>query len=163
MVVTLKRYYGEEKTYLVYDVIKNEYEIDGAKAKVICDVRHGFGCDGIIMGPYHEEDGFHMVILNPDGTETTGSYEAMCVFARYLKDNAYVLKKYVPLHTKDDFVMATYLNEAATHIRLTKGKMHFVADEPMQEDEFIANGDVGYIGTSTMGYEFLAKLQTLEK
>lgn len=158
MVVTLKRYFGEEKTYLVFDVVKNEYEIDSAKAKVICDPRYGFGCDGIIMGPYHEEDGIHMVILNPDGTETTGSYEAMCVFARYLKDNAYVLKKYVPLHTKDHFVIATYLNEAATHVRLSKGKDIFVIDETMGEDEFILTGDVGYIGTSTLGYEFMGKL-----
>ncbi|MGI6093925.1 MAG: hypothetical protein ACOYBL_00695 [Lachnospiraceae bacterium] len=161
MAVTLKRYYGEEKTYLVYDVVKNEYAIDSKRARVICDPRYGIGCDGIIMGPYHEKDGIHMAILNPDGSETAASYEAMCVFARYLKDNAYVEKKYVPIHTKGDFVIASYLNEAATHIRLSKGKEIFVSDETMREDEFILNGDVGYIGTTTLGYEFLAKLDSL--
>lgn len=163
MAVTVKRYFGDEKTYLVFDVIKNDYEITSKKAEVICDPRFGVGCDGIIMGPYHQEDGIHMIVLNPDGSRVNASYEAMCVFARYLKDNAYVEKKYIPIHSDKDFVIASYLNETATHIRLSRGKDIFVSDEAMTEDEFLLNGDVGYIGTTTFGYEFLAKLRNAEE
>lgn len=161
MAVTFKKYFGKENSYLVFDVIKNDYEITAKKAKLICDCKFGVGGDGILMGPYFEEDGIHMRIFQKDGSSNELSEEAMCVFARYLKDNAYVQKKHFSMHANNQFVTASFMNEEGTHVRLSKGKENFVSDETMCEDEVLMLGDVGYVGTSTLGYEFLAKLRTL--
>lgn len=129
MAVTFKKYHGLGNDYLVYDCIKNSYELTPMRAKMICDRHFGVGSDGILVGPFFEEDGIHVKIYNPDGSMAEESGNGIRIFARYLKDNDYVQKKHFVLHTDRGPVEVTYLNENGSRLRASMGKLNFFSDE----------------------------------
>jgi len=129
MAVTFKKYHGLGNDYLVYDTIKNDYEITPEKARLICNRNFGVGSDGILAGPIFEEDGIHVKILNPDGSEAEKSGNGMRIFARYLKDNDYIQKKQFTLQTSGGPLKVTYLNESGSRLRISMGKLSFNSEE----------------------------------
>ena len=79
MKVVVERYHGLGNDYLVFDPNHNELKLDEANVKMLCDRNEGLGADGVLEGPILKEDGMHVKVWNPDGSE----YEDM-VFGRTL-------------------------------------------------------------------------------
>ena len=51
MELTLGMYESYGNDYLVYDCVKNEYELKPEDVRNICNRRFGAGADGILVGP----------------------------------------------------------------------------------------------------------------
>ena len=129
MKVVLERYHGLGNDYLVFDPNHNELELDQANVKMICDRNEGLGADGVLEGPILKEDGMHVKVWNPDGSESETSGNGVRIFAKYLKDAGYVQKKNFKLYTGNGPVEVTFLNEDGSRIRLSVGKASFWSDE----------------------------------
>ena len=52
---------------------------------MICDRNAGLGADGVLEGPVIKEDGMHVKVWNPDGSESETSGNGVRIFAKYLK------------------------------------------------------------------------------
>ena len=70
MKVVLERYHGLSNDYVVFDPNKNELELTPGNVKMICDRNAGLGADGVLEGPVIKEDGMHVKVWNPDGSES---------------------------------------------------------------------------------------------
>ena len=99
MKVVVERYHGLGNDYLVFDPNHNELKLDEANVKMLCDRNEGLGADGVLEGPILKEDGMHVKVWNPDGSESETSGNGVRIFAKYLKDASYVQKKNFKLYT----------------------------------------------------------------
>ena len=82
--VTFEKYHCMGNDYLVYDPNKNEMELNEENIRLICDRNFGVGSDGILAGPYLDQEKMYVKILNPDGSEVPKSGNGMGIFAKYL-------------------------------------------------------------------------------
>ena len=117
MKIALERYHGLGNDYVVYDPNKNELELTSGNVKLICDRNEGLGADGILEGPILEEDGMHVRIWNPDGSQSETSGNGIRIFARYLRDAGYVQKKNFKIYMANGPVEATFLSEDGSERR----------------------------------------------
>ena len=111
MKVVLERYHGLSNDYVVFDPNKNELELTPGNVKMICDRNAGLGADGVLEGPVIKEDGMHVKVWNPDGSESETSGNGVRIFAKYLKDAGYIQKKNFKLYTRYGEAAVTFLNE----------------------------------------------------
>mgnify|MGYP000926936510 CR=1 FL=1 len=111
MKVVLERYHGLSNDYVVFDPNKNELELTPGNVKMICDRNAGLGADGVLEGPVIKEDGMHVKVWNPDGSESETSGNGVRIFAKYLKDAGYIQKKNFKLYTRYGEATVTFLNE----------------------------------------------------
>ena len=124
------KYQGIGNDYLVYDVIKNEKVLTREQIKKICDRNFGVGADGILVGPYlDEEKKIRVRVFNSDGSEAERAGNGIRIFARYLKDAGYVQKRNFHFQTPGGEIEVFYLNEDGSRIRLSVGKASFWSDE----------------------------------
>ena len=63
--VTFEKYHCMGNDYLVYDPNKNEMELNEENIRLICDRNFGVGSDGILAGPYLDQEKMYVKILNP--------------------------------------------------------------------------------------------------
>ena len=129
MKVVVERYHGLGNDYLVFDPNHNELKLDEANVKMLCDRNEGLGADGVLEGPILKEDGMHVKVWNPDGSESETSGNGVRIFAKYLKDAGYVQKKNFKLYTGNGPVEVTFLNEDGSRLRVSMGKLSFWSDE----------------------------------
>ena len=87
------------RTILIFYPNKNELELTPGNVKMICDRNAGLGADGVLEGPVIKEDGMHVKVWNPDGSESETSGNGVRIFAKYLKDAGYIQKKNFKLYT----------------------------------------------------------------
>lgn len=127
--VTFEKYHCFGNDYLVYDPNKNELELTKEAVKLICDRNFGIGADGVLVGPFLDQEKMYVKILNPDGSETEKSGNGMGIFARYLRDAGYVQKNSVSWMTLGGEENVFYLNEEGTRIKISMGKPTFWSDE----------------------------------
>lgn len=129
MKIALERYHGLGNDYVVYDPNKNELALTAGNVKLICDRNEGLGADGILEGPLLEEDGMHVRIWNPDGSQSETSGNGIRIFARYLRDAGYVQKKSFKIFMENGPVEATFLSDDGSKIRINMGKLSFWSDD----------------------------------
>ena len=129
MKVVVERYHGLGNDYLVFDPNHNELKLDEANVKMLCDRNEGLGADGVLEGTILKEDGMHVKVWNPDGSESETSGNGVRIFAKYLKDASYVQKKNFKLYTGNGPVEVTFLNEDGSRLRVSMGKLSFWSDE----------------------------------
>ena len=86
MRLTLYKYHGQNKDYLVYDTIQNHKKLNESMIRMLCDRSRGLGSDGLITGPFLEDDTIGVQVYGPDGSEKNEDAKAFPVFAKYLKD-----------------------------------------------------------------------------
>ena len=129
MDITLERYHGLGNDYLVYDPNKNDLKLNKENVSMLCDRNMGLGSDGILEGPFDGEKHMALRIWNPDGSIAAKSGNGVRIFAKYLRDAGYVQKKNYLLETDGGVVEITYLNEDASRLRISMGKVSFFSDE----------------------------------
>ena len=129
MKVVLERYHGLSNDYVVFDPNRNELELTPGNVKMICDRNAGLGADGVLEGPVIKEDGMHVKVWNPDGSESETSGNGVRIFAKYLKDAGYIQKKNFKLYTRYGEAAVTFLNEDGSRLRVSMGKISFWSDE----------------------------------
>ena len=133
MELTLGMYESYGNDYLVYDCVKNEYELKPEDVRNICNRRFGAGADGILVGPVQMFGKMGVKIYNPDGSEAAISGNGLCIFAKYLKDAGYVIKKELVLQTKSREVTVHYHNEQAGEVTISMGHLYCGQTEPSGE------------------------------
>ena len=69
MRLTLYKYHGQNKDYLVYDTIQNHKKLNESMIRMLCDRNRGLGSDGLITGPFLEDDTIGVQVYGPDGSE----------------------------------------------------------------------------------------------
>lgn len=124
MELTLSMYQSFGNDYLVYDCQKNKYELRPEDIRNICDRRFGAGSDGILVGPVQMFGKLGVRIYNPDGSEAAISGNGLCIFAKYLKDAGYVMKKDFTLQTQSREVEIHYHNEEARELTISMGRLY---------------------------------------
>lgn len=127
--VKFEKYHCMGNDYLIFDPNKNELELSAENIKLICNRNFGIGSDGIMAGPYLDQEKMYVKILNPDGSEAEKSGNGMGIFAKYLKDAGYVQKTNVSWMTLGGEVSVFYLNEEGTRVKISMGKPTFWSDE----------------------------------
>ncbi len=129
MKALLERYHGLGNDYLIFDPNRNELKLCPENVRVICDRNSGLGADGVLEGPVLQEDGMHVKVWNPDGSISETSGNGVRIFAKYLKDAAYVQKKNFQLFTEHGSVQVTFLKEDGSRLRVSMGKLSFWSDD----------------------------------
>ncbi len=75
--ITLRKYHGLGNDYLVYDPVRNETLLTERQVEKLCRRNIGVGADGILYGPFFDEEsgdeGIRVRIFNPDGSEAEKS------------------------------------------------------------------------------------------
>lgn len=133
MELTLSMYQSFGNDYLIYDCLKNEYELKPEDIRYICDRQFGVGSDGILIGPLQIFGKMGVKIYNPDGGEAAISGNGICIFAKYLKDAGYVVKKEFVLQTQSREVTVRYHNEEAKEMTISMGKLYCGQTQPVEE------------------------------
>ena len=129
MRLKLEKYQGLGNDYLVFDPECNRLELTPQRVKLLCNRNVGVGADGILEGPVFKEGKIHMIIWNPDGSQTENSGNGIRIFAKYLKDADYVQKKDITIYTAEKEIEIHYLNEEGTRLKASMGKASFWSDE----------------------------------
>ena len=129
MRLKLEKYHGLGNDYLVFDPECNRLELTPQRVKLLCNRNVGVGADGILEGPVFKEGKIHMIIWNPDGSQTENSGNGIRIFAKYLKDADYVQKKDITIYTAEKEIEIHYLNEEGTRLKASMGKVSFWSDE----------------------------------
>lgn len=129
MALRFEKYHGLGNDYLIYDCNKNTNELNDENIKLICNGNFGVGSDGILIGPILDGDHFKVKIFNPDGSEAEKSGNGIRIFAKYLKDAGYIKADKFILGTLGGDVEVTYLNDSATMIKVSMGKLSFMSSE----------------------------------
>ena len=126
------KYQGIGNDYLVYDVMKNKEELNKEQIKKICDRNFGVGADGILAGPYiDEEKKIRVRVFNSDGSEAERAGNGIRIFARYLKDAGYTLSERLTLETAGGSVKVRFLNDDGSRIQADMGKMSFGEEQTL--------------------------------
>ena len=112
MRLKLEKYHGLGNDYLVFDPECNRLELTPQRVKLLCNRNVGVGADGILEGPVFKEGKIHMIIWNPDGSQTENSGNGIRIFAKYLKDADYVQKKDITIYTAEKEIEIHYLTYA---------------------------------------------------
>lgn len=133
MELTLGMYQSFGNDYLIYDCMKNEYELKPEDIRKICNRKFGAGSDGILVGPMQIYGKMGVKIYNPDGSEAAISGNGIFIFAKYLKDAGYVMKKEFTLQTASRAVTVHYHNEEAKEMTISMGKLYCGQTEPTAE------------------------------
>ncbi len=135
MELTLSMYQSFGNDYLIYDCLQNDYELKPQDIRYICNRQFGAGADGLLVGPVQMFGRMGVRIYNPDGSEAAISGNGICIFAKYLKDAGYVVKKDFVLQTTSRTVNVHYHNEEAKEMTISMGKLYCGQTKPEAEQE----------------------------
>ncbi len=131
--ITLRKYHGLGNDYLVYDPVRNETLLTERQGEKLCRRNIGVGADGILYGPFFDEEsgdeGIRVRIFNPDGSEAEKSGNGIRIFSRYLKDTGYVKGNSCVLVTKAGRTGVTFLDGEGGRMRVDMGYAKFTSKE----------------------------------
>lgn len=151
MELTLGMYHSFGNDYLVYDCLKNDYELKPEDIRNICHRQFGAGSDGILVGPVQMFGKMGVKIYNPDGSEAAISGNGLFIFAKYLKDAGYVVKKEFVLQTQSRQVSVRYQNEEGKELTISMGKLYCGQTSPSDKEEKSEYVPVAYGGRQYEG------------
>lgn len=151
MELTLGMYQSFGNDYLVYDCTKYSYELKPEDIRRICDRKFGVGADGILVGPVQIYGRVGVRIYNPDGSEAALSGNGLFIFAKYMKDAGYIVKKDFTLQTKSREIQVHYQNEEAKEMTLSMGKLYCGQTEPVKTEAASSAGKSEYVPVSYAG------------
>ncbi|WP_293448074.1 diaminopimelate epimerase [Persephonella sp.] len=133
------KFHGLGNDYICLDEDWIDFVLDENAVKTICDVHYGVGSDGILVKTHSSKADFGLRIFNPDGSEAEKSGNGLRIFAKFLYDYEYTLKRKFSIETKGGIVQATIeelVEGRAKLITVDMGKAVFNAqDIPVLCDE----------------------------
>lgn len=127
--INLRKYHGLGNDYLIYDPQRNEQVLHERQMERLCRRNIGVGADGILYGPFFEENEIRVRIFNPDGSEAEKSGNGIRIFSKYLKDAGYVKDDWYELTTKSGKTRVTFLDEEGSRMRVDMGCAKFEAEK----------------------------------
>ncbi len=151
MELTLGMYHSFGNDYLVYDCLKNEYELKPEDIRSICNRQFGAGADGVLAGPVQMFGKMGVRIFNPDGSEAAISGNGLFIFAKYLKDAGYINKKEYVLQTRSRTVSVRYHDEIGKEMTVSMGKLYCGQTAPSSDEKKTEHVQVGYRGRTYEG------------
>lgn len=119
------KYHSLGNDYLVYDCRHNDEALTEEKIVRICTRKFGIGADGIVAGPYVEDNKTYVKVYNADGSEAEQGGNAIRIFANYLKNSGEVQSESFSLYTKSGEVEIRFLNREGTRIQMSMGQISF--------------------------------------
>lgn len=99
--IIFHKYSGLGKEYLIYDVCKNHMELNEQIFHKLNHRNFGLGLDGILVGPFMDNDKIEMKLYHTDSEENIDAYAGADIFSKYLKDAGYVQEENYIIHTVD--------------------------------------------------------------
>ncbi len=120
--------HGLGNDYIVLDKEKTSFELSEKAIVRICDVHYGIGSDGILLKAPSSKADFGLRIFNPDGSEAEKSGNGLRIFAKYLYDYKFTIKKQFSIETPGGIVRAEVVeveNQNAKTIKVDMGKAIF--------------------------------------
>lgn len=127
--ITLRKYHGLGNDYLIYDPNRNENLLQERQIEALCRRNIGVGADGILYGPFFDDEEIRVRIFNPDGSEAEKSGNGIRIFSKYLKDTGYIKEKSYVLTTKSGKTTVSFLDEEGNLMCVNMGKAAFLASE----------------------------------
>ncbi|NLH14716.1 MAG: diaminopimelate epimerase [Firmicutes bacterium] len=127
--VPFSKYHALGNDYIVIDPLKTSVDLTEEAVRLLCDRHFGIGSDGILYGPFYEEDTPVVRIYNPDGSEAEKSGNGVRIFARYLMDAGYEDGGQFELGTLGGVVLVNVLNADGSMIQVDMGTTTFCSEE----------------------------------
>jgi len=119
------KYHALGNDYIVLDPKNFQNAPSEDVIKLICHRNYGIGSDGILYGPFKENDyDFNLRIFNPDGGEAEKSGNGLRIFSRYLWDKGLVDKNPFKINTKGGAVLSQ-IHENGKMITVEMGTASF--------------------------------------
>jgi diaminopimelate epimerase len=119
------KYHGLGNDYIIIDPADGVNQLTAAEIVRICHRNYGIGSDGILLGPFADDNGTASVrIFNPDGSEAEKSGNGLRIFARYLWDKGSVSDAPFTISTIGGKVSAMILDNGKL-IRIEMGTVSF--------------------------------------
>lgn len=125
MTVDFYKYHALGNDYIILDPNKTALSLTAEIIRLLCHRHFGIGSDGILYGPFFQENGIHLRILNPDGSEAEKSGNGIRMFARYLFDAGYLKDSSFDLFTPGGKVSVEILDARASLIKVNMGAATF--------------------------------------
>ncbi len=128
MINSFIKSHGLGNDYIVLNSEDISFPITPESIKRICDVHYGIGSDGILLKTTVENADFGLRIYNPDGSEAEKSGNGLRIFAKYLYDYQFAVKKDFSISTPGGLVHAYIVeetNKKAHRIKVEMGKAIF--------------------------------------
>lgn len=124
------KYHGLGNDYLVVDPNKTKIKaLTQDVIKKICDRHKGVGSDGILYGPFVENEKISFRIFNPDGSESEKSGNGIRIFAKYLLDENYESSSHFTIHTLAGAVEIEVIDINKGLLKVNMGKYTLLKNE----------------------------------
>jgi len=126
------KFHGLGNDYICLDDDWIDFELSEKAIKTICDIHYGIGSDGILLKIHSPKADFGLRIFNPDGSEAEKSGNGLRIFAKFLYDYEYTVKREFSIQTKGGIVRAKIeelVNGRARLITVDMGKAVFRSEE----------------------------------
>jgi diaminopimelate epimerase len=124
--------HGLGNEYIVLDSAAISFPINKKSIKTLCNIHFGIGSDGILLLTPSQKADFGFRIFNPDASEAEKSGNGLRIFAKFLFDYGYTLKKSFTIETIAGVVKAIIEEEQngkASLVTIEMGKATFKSDE----------------------------------
>jgi diaminopimelate epimerase len=125
MAMDFYKYHALGNDYIVIDPHKTKVDLNKENIELICHRHFGVGSDGILYGPFFQDERISLKIFNPDGSEAEKSGNGIRIFSKYLVDEGYMQRKRFDLQTVGGKVSVEVLDESANQICVNMGKVTF--------------------------------------
>lgn len=112
--------------YLVVNAAYLPWPLGPARCRAICDRHEGLGSDGILVADLN--DGLHLRILNPDGSEAEKSGNGLRIFAAWLHAHGLVRDDWFTVRLIGDAVRAKIEglhSDGTRDVRVEMGRASF--------------------------------------
>nr|WP_295784095.1 diaminopimelate epimerase [Rhodoferax sp.] len=108
MTAEFAKYEALGNDYIVLDPTRIAIRVTEASVKRLCDRHRGIGADGVLYGPFFDDDAIRLQIFNSDGSECKKSGNGLRVFAHYLLNHGHV--------SGESFILRTPAGDAAVKV-----------------------------------------------
>jgi len=120
------KYHALGNDYVVLNPAEMALPLTPARVQRICHRHFGLGSDGILYGPFRDDDGaLRLRIFNPDGSEAEKSGNGLRIFARYLWEQHLVGELSFRLRTAGGEVAVRVERPDGSDISVEMGRLTF--------------------------------------
>ena len=124
------KYNAMGNDYIVIDPAHYAASLTEESIVLICDRNKGIGSDGILWGPFFDDDKkISLKIFNPDGSEAEKSGNGIRIFSQYLIDAGYVSDNRFSLQTLGGEVDVMSLDQNEKKFRVGMGQYTFHSEK----------------------------------